>query len=401
MTASARIGGAETSLLRLIEAMHGKGVAVTAGVLCLENQGPLADRLRAMCIEVLCMAVGPYQSIGPVAQRRVRKALQAFRPHVVQIFGLRAEVAARRPAKTLPGSPRVISSIRSPDPWRRRHHVWLDRASARWVDRFVSNSLIGKWSRVVREGFDPGRISVIYNGVAPPPSYTAEQIAATRHRFGLESNAGPVVIVPANLRPMKGHEAVIRAAVRLKDWNPRLRIVCAGRDDSGGVIPAMAARAGVADLVRFAGFVEDMSALLAAADYVLLPSAWEGCPTSILEAQVMGKVVIANNAGGIPELVEHGRTGWLLHADRAMPDLRSMQVEPPPSVQAVRRATPDWQDYLAPRPVDPIEIVAALEHLENNAPLRTDLRRTACRRALDEFSLDQMVNRHLELYTRI
>ena len=66
--------------------------------------------------------------------------------------------------------------------------------------------------------------------------------------------------------------------------------------------------------VRFAGYVtgDDKRELLAHADYLLVPSLWyENAPVAVIEAAAYGLGVIGSRIGGIPELVDEGRTGFL------------------------------------------------------------------------------------------
>ena len=64
--------------------------------------------------------------------------------------------------------------------------------------------------------------------------------------------------------------------------------------------------------VQFLGWRDDIYALLAQADLLVLPSEDEGVPNAIQEAMYIGVPVIASDVGGIPELIHHGETGWVL-----------------------------------------------------------------------------------------
>ena len=73
----------------------------------------------------------------------------------------------------------------------------------------------------------------------------------------------------------------------------------------------------MADAVRFTGRLEiaDMVRLYQSADVVLNPSRADNTPNSILEALACGVPVVSTNVGGVPFLVEHGRTAWLVPPD--------------------------------------------------------------------------------------
>lgn len=64
--------------------------------------------------------------------------------------------------------------------------------------------------------------------------------------------------------------------------------------------------------MRFLGWVEDLPALYAALDVVVLTSRNEGTPVSLIEAGAAGRPVVATRVGGISEVVDDGATGWLV-----------------------------------------------------------------------------------------
>jgi glycosyltransferase involved in cell wall biosynthesis len=100
-------------------------------------------------------------------------------------------------------------------------------------------------------------------------------------------------------------------------------IVGSGRGDEGlrPQLQAQAARLGLrpADL-EFKGAVSDMAAIYRAADILVLTSDHEGTPNVILEAMASGLPVVATNVGGVPGIIQHGRTGYLVGKD-AMDDM--------------------------------------------------------------------------------
>ena len=74
----------------------------------------------------------------------------------------------------------------------------------------------------------------------------------------------------------------------------------------------LARELGVLEKIEFLGHRDDVSAVLSQADIFVLPSRSEAFPNAIMEAMAAGLPVVASNVGGIPELVEDGRTGHLV-----------------------------------------------------------------------------------------
>jgi L-malate glycosyltransferase len=114
----------------------------------------------------------------------------------------------------------------------------------------------------------------------------------------------------SNFRPVKRIADVVRIFHGISRRVPsRLVLVGDGPDRAEAV--AEAQRLGVHDRVIFLGKQESVAELLACADLFLLPSESESFGLSALEAMASGVPVVASRAGGIPEVVDHGVTGYL------------------------------------------------------------------------------------------
>lgn len=114
----------------------------------------------------------------------------------------------------------------------------------------------------------------------------------------------------SNFRPVKCVPDVIEIFARLaRDVDSRLILIGDGPD--APVARAMAQERGISDRVTFVGVVDRVAPLLAQADLVLLPSSTESFGLVALEAMASGVPVIASDVGGIPEVVDHGQTGYL------------------------------------------------------------------------------------------
>ena len=76
-------------------------------------------------------------------------------------------------------------------------------------------------------------------------------------------------------------------------------------------VVGFAKSAGVADLIRFAGYRDDLPKWLGAFDFLIHPATAEGLGVAVLQAAAAGIPVVASKAGGVPEVVEDGKTGFL------------------------------------------------------------------------------------------
>jgi glycosyltransferase involved in cell wall biosynthesis len=119
-----------------------------------------------------------------------------------------------------------------------------------------------------------------------------------------------LVLMPAVMRPEKGHELLIAAVPRIRARMPNARIAFAGAGERESELRDLARQHG--DAILFLGHRRDMPQLFAASDLVVLPSMAEGLPTVLIEAAAAGRPVVATRVGGVSEVVEHGRTGLLV-----------------------------------------------------------------------------------------
>lgn len=165
----------------------------------------------------------------------------------------------------------------------------------------------------LRAGIDPALITTIANGIAArAPSRSR---AALRTEFGLGEEA--VLLMVARFTEQKGHFLLLDALPAILQAHPDCAVLLAG--DGKLLVPvarAIAAR-GLAGTVRMLGPRGDIADLMALADLLVLPSAFEGLPLVALEAMAAGLPVVATDAPGNAEAVADGVTGRLAAADAA------------------------------------------------------------------------------------
>jgi glycosyltransferase involved in cell wall biosynthesis len=168
-----------------------------------------------------------------------------------------------------------------------------------------------------RHGVDPARIRLIPRGIDPEvfhPAIRRERVAQVRHAWGLPDGA-PVVMLPGRLTGWKGQGVLIDAAARLARSDARIVLVGSdqGRTAYSEGLRRRAAALGLADRLHLAGQCDDMQAALLLADVVVHASTEpEAFGRVVIEAQAMGRPIIAADLGGPAETVEDGATGWLV-----------------------------------------------------------------------------------------
>lgn len=103
----------------------------------------------------------------------------------------------------------------------------------------------------------------------------------------------------------------VKIAEKILNKRDDVRFVMTGDGPEMAVLRKEIRRRRLQDRIHLAGFVEDAHEWMAACSFVVLPSHLDGMPLVVLEAQALGKPVIASRVGSVPEMIEDGQTGIL------------------------------------------------------------------------------------------
>jgi glycosyltransferase involved in cell wall biosynthesis len=122
------------------------------------------------------------------------------------------------------------------------------------------------------------------------------------------------VLVARNLEPIYDNATALRAFALVLAKHPDAQLVVAGSGPLRAELEQLAAGLGIAAAVRFTGRVDnaEMGALYRDADLMLNPSTIDNTPNSVLEALASGVAVVSTDVGGVPFLVEDGKTALLV-----------------------------------------------------------------------------------------
>lgn len=255
----------------------------------------------------------------------------------------------------------VIVSRRDLGIWYTPARLRALRVVRRCVDSVVVNSAAVGEVTAREEGYPPGRITVIHNGVDPGACEPRDGVAT--------GSAGFYIVVTANIWPGKGIGAVIRALPAVRKVRPDVQLMLIGADRPGVSGPShrqelerLAQELGVADHVVFLGAQANPLPTVAACDVGVLCSESEGLSNAIMEYMQAGLPVVCTPVGGNVELVEHGVTGL----------------------------------HVLPGDVD--AIASALVRLATSPNLARSMGRNGRARIIEDFSEARMVAAHQNLY---
>lgn len=224
--------------------------------------------------------------------RALRRLRRGWAPEVVHAHNVKAAVVARL---AVGGSAPVVTTLHGvPDGALATGARLLRRTSDRVVavSPHVADGL-------VEHGYPAARVSVIENAVTPPPRRDREQ---ARRRLGIAPGA-VVGLCLARLAAQKRHDLLVRAWERLPLGSV---LLLAGDGPTRGAVETLVAQGTRAGDIRLLGERTDADWLLAAADFLVLPTDWEGLPISLLEAMSLGLPVVVSRVGGVLETLGEG-----------------------------------------------------------------------------------------------
>jgi glycosyltransferase involved in cell wall biosynthesis len=280
------------------------------------DHGPLVERLHALDIETVRVPLSA-RLVNPRAFLGLVRALQRLRPAIVQSHGARSNVYTRLAARYA-GVPVVLSTVHNSlfdyevAGWRRALYVLAERLTSPLADRVLSVSAAIARDLVERYRIDAARAVVVRNGIDAWAFRPAREPAAVRGELGI-AEGRRVALMAGRMTPQKGWDVLLEAAVRLAAVRADIAWVLVG---DGPLRTTLTRRAGDLGLAaHFTGARADMADLLGCADVVVLASRSEGLPFTLLEAMALGKPIVATRVGGVPEVVDDGRTGRLVPRD--------------------------------------------------------------------------------------
>lgn len=329
-----RLGGAERQALLFADALaRDEGARVQ--VWGLGPAGPAADLCRSRGIDhragVLPIPVGGYRHLLTSVPRLARELAEAA-PEVILPYTIIPNVLCGL-AAAWSGATLCVWNQR--DAGVARMGRTIERLAARHIGRFVSNSRPGVRFLTDVIGIEPGRISLIPNGVETgvfPPG--AGDGRAERDLSGFH------VCMIANIHSNKDHETLLRAwRLALDRWplpDRPGRLLLAGREgETASGLRDLSTGLGLDESVRFLGAVEDIPGLLNTVDLGVFSSRLEGCPNGVLECMAAGLAVVGTDIEGIRDVV--GEEGHDLLAPAGDPESLAERILLAVGNEALRR----------------------------------------------------------------
>lgn len=307
---SLRIGGTETVVGQLIQRLDRRRFRPM--LCCLYEPGVLGERLIQAGVPVYHSLAAHRWDLGVgvrllrLLRREQVDVLFIVNQPLTQFWGTWCGLLARVPVR--------ISAIRSTGKINRVHRrLWINRLTFPWMTRITALSETHRTFLIEREGISPKQLAIIPNGVDLSRFPVDGSAHSLRDALGL-SDRGPVVGIVAMLRPEKAHEMFLRTAARVLEQIPSSRFLIVGDGTERSRLESLAETLGIQAQVRFLGARDDVPALVSLFDVAVLSSrpVVETVSNAVLEYMAARKPVVVTRVGSLPELIEEGRTGFLV-----------------------------------------------------------------------------------------
>ena len=207
------------------------------------------------------------------------------------------------------------------------------------------------------------KLSVIYNG-HNIKEFTEEEILTQKKQWGLSNNEF-VIGITGRLVKSKGIELLIKAFSNISPQHPKIYLVISGTGKYKQNLIQLITSLKLNKKIILGGFTVNPLLSAAAYDIAILSSLYEAFPYTVIEYFAVGKPVISTNVGGVDELIQHGKNGFLI-------DINNEQ-----------------------------QLTENLSILIKNKQLREQFSREALQTINNRFSEDNMIDELEELFRRV
>lgn len=266
----------------------------------------LGDRLeQEHGVEVLRIRLGNLSFLNPVIRKKLKSFFKKNQIDTV-VTALPSDLKTGGIAAKKAGVREVVFRRGIALPTR-------DTALNRYLFRNVITKLICNSEETRRQVLSANpallpheRTHILYNGF-DVAAFDNLQDTPLVERMGDEIVIGNA----ARLTAQKGQDLLIEAAAILRERGRNIRVLIAGTGELEDELKAKAIEAGVADVVEFLGFTDDIKGFNRSLDIFALPSLWEGFGYAMVEAMTARLPVVAFDANSMPEVVANGKTGLL------------------------------------------------------------------------------------------
>ncbi len=307
VSTSTTLGGAEKTLYSLASLVDPKRFNV-AGVVSLKPLGYYGRKLADMGVQVRSLELKGRPGFKDV--KALSDLIEQAKPDIVHAVMYQAIQLCRLAKRRANHKFKLVSSPRVSYRTRSAFTLLVDRALKGGDDLLISESEASRRWLVERQGYKPGKLMTIYNGV-DIARWPVSKTDRAQKRLELRLGAHDILLgTVGRLDAQKSQSTLVDAVARLRG-RAAVRCLLIGEGPKRASLEAQIRRLKLEDCVQLLGERDDVTAWLSALDIFVLPSLWEGLPNALLEAMAMGLPVVASAVDGIVEAVSDGKNGLL------------------------------------------------------------------------------------------
>ena len=348
--------GGEQQTLYLLQLLKQRGIF--SHLVC-QIGSPMAIRAARAGVEIFPLKMRG--EIDLAAVLRIRKLIDRFKYSIVHSHTSHAHLLAYL-ASIGTGVTRLVTRRVDFSIYR---HSFLKLSGIKYrymADYYIAISHKIK-SVMVKDGIPDSQIFVVHSGIDPQRFISAKGDDLPVE-FDIKENQ-KVVINVAHLAEHKGQTYLVQAIPRVLTKLPDTRFFIIGQGELMEGLKKTASELGIKGELVFTGFRDDVAGFYQIADLFVMSSIQEGLGTAVLDALALAKPVVATHSGGLPEIVQDGESGRLV------------------------------------APADPEALAAGIVDMLIHPERAGSMAQEGKKRVLEDFTIDAMVTKNIDVYQHI
>lgn len=281
--------------------------------------------IKIITIPVLVRSIHPFYDLKVLVN--LIKILRRERPNIVHTHTSKAGILGRWAAFFA----RIPIIVHTPhghvfwgyfNKWKTTFYIMIEKITAGITDKMIMLTEQEKKDHIKAGIASDDKFIVIHSGVELDKFFHTSHTSLEMRKTLNIPEKNLVVGTTGRLISVKGHRYLIEAAIKIVDKRPDTTFVFLGDGELSDELKNMASRLGIEENVKFLGWRPDVAEVMSAFDVFVLPSLNEGMGRVLVEAMALGKPIVASDVGGIPDLVNDGKNGFLVPAT----DVEAMAV---------------------------------------------------------------------------
>lgn len=304
LTTHVNTGGITSYLLTL-----GEGLVKTGNkVIIASSGGNCVDRIESAGIKHIQTNIRTKSEVHPKLWFSLLKLIHLIKEENIQM--IHAQTRVTQVLGTILSRITGIKMITTchgffrPRWFRKKFPCWGDAVIA--ISKPVAEHLIKDF------GVDKGKVHLIFNGI----DLEKFKVQAVEKRLQMRQHLGmtdaPLIGIIARLSDVKGINVLIKAMPLILNGVPRAHLLIVGQGPEENNLKKLTGELSLGGNVHFKNIINKPFEILGSFDVFVMPSLMEGLGLSVMEAQACGVPVVASRVGGLVDLIDDGKTGFLV-----------------------------------------------------------------------------------------